>query len=110
MQQRRRYERVAFYCPVHLTALPNGPAVPGWTFDISVGGVGLVAETWLECWQTVSVRFHLNCGSSEGVDEDVLGRVAYCQAEDECNRIGIEFSDTVRESTHPVLTRKIDNL
>ena len=42
--------------------------------------------------------------------EDVLGKVAYSRADEDGNRIGIEFLETIRESTHPALTRKLNNL
>jgi hypothetical protein len=108
--EQRRYERVAFYCPVDLTVLPNGPAVPGRSFDISIGGVGIITQIALERGQSVSVRFHMHNGASESKDEDILGRVAYSRADEDGDRIGIEFLATVQEAAQPMLARKLNNL
>lgn len=110
MNGKRRYERVAFYCPVQLTVLPDGPDVPGNTFDISLAGMGLAAEVFLERGQDVLVRFHPAKGSPPDKDESVLGRVAYSRADEGGNRLGIEFVKPIRESTQPSLTRRLFNL
>ena len=96
MLEQRRYERVAFSCGLQLTALPSGPTVPGRSFDISVGGVGITSDILLNCGQTVRVRFHLHDGSNEWTVEDVLGRVAYSYADEGENRMGIEFLETIQ--------------
>jgi hypothetical protein len=106
----RRYERVAFFAPLELIVLPNGPNVPGRSFDISIGGVGISTQIMLPRGQTVCVRFHFQNGDNGGIDEDVMGRVAYSRADEDGDRLGIEFLETVRESSQPVLARKLDNL
>ena len=58
----------------------------------------------------VRVRFHLHSATGEVVDEDAVGRVAYCQSQEDDNRLGVEFLETVRESTQPALTRAINHL
>jgi hypothetical protein len=110
MQEQRRYQRVNFFCPLHLTALQSGITVPGRCFDISIGGVGMTTGISLERGQMVRVRFHLHSDAGKVLDEDILGRVAYCQAQDEGNRLGIEFLDVVHESTQPLLNRTINQL
>ena len=110
MLEQRRYERVAFCCGLQLTALPSGPTVPGRSFDISVCGVGITSDILLNCGQTVRVRFHLHNGSNEWTDEDVLGRVAYSCADEGENRMGIEFLETIQESTKPALAHKLNAL
>jgi len=110
MQEQRRYQRMDFFCPLHLTVLQNGFMVPASCIDISIGGVGLIARISLERGQMVRVRFHLNPESGEARDEDIVGRVAYSQAQNDGNRLGIEFLDTIRESTQPVLMRTINHL
>jgi c-di-GMP-binding flagellar brake protein YcgR len=110
MFQQRRYERVAFFCPLHLTVQPDGPTVPGRSFDVSLGGVGICAGVLLERGQTVRIRFHLHNGSTKYIDEDIMGRVAYCRADEEGNRMGIEFLETIRETTQPALARKLNSL
>ena len=106
MLGQRRYERVAFYCPLQLTVLPNGPAVPGRSFDISIGGVGITTEIALE-------RGTIRPGPippakrsrPRAIDEDILGRVAYSRADEDGDRVGIEFLETIQESTQPELAR-----
>jgi hypothetical protein len=110
MMQQRRYERVAFFCPLHLTVLQDGTMTPASAIDISIGGVGATAPLSLERGQTVRVRFHLANGSGGRIDEDVLGRVAYSRADEDGNRVGIEFIEPIREANQPVLTRTINNL
>jgi hypothetical protein len=101
------YECVSFFCPLHLTVLPNGPVVSGNSFDMSIGGVGVTTTTALERGQLVRVQFHLPNGAPEAIHEDVLGRVAYCRADENGDRAGIEFLETVDEATHPELARKL---
>ncbi len=40
----------------------------------------------------------------------MLGRVAYSRADEDGNRIGIEFLETIRESAQPLLAQKLNNL
>jgi hypothetical protein len=101
---------VAFFCPLHLTVQPSGPTVPSRSFDISLGGVGLTTEVPLERGQTVRVTFHLNHNGSEEVDEDILGRVAYAKADEDGIRMGVEFLETIRESSYPALAKKLNSL
>ena len=110
MVEQRHYERVAFYCGVQVTVLPNGPTASGMSFDLSVGGVGITADILLNRGQTVRVRFHLHNGSNTWTDEDVLGRVAYLCADEDGNRIGIEFLKTIQEATKPALAHKLNTL
>jgi c-di-GMP-binding flagellar brake protein YcgR len=110
MIERRRYERVAFFCPMHVTVMPDGIAVPARSFDISIGGVGLTTQIELKRGDTILARFHLRNGGVEEIDEEVMGRVAYCQADENGNRIGVEFCATIQESKQPALAHKINNL
>ena len=110
MTGQRRFERVAFFCPVQLTVLPDGPTVPANSFDINAGGVGVTAAVFLECGKDVRVDFHIRNGSIEKTDECVLGRIAYSRADENGNRIGIEFLESIRKSAHPGLMRKLNML
>lgn len=110
MLGRRRYERVAFFCPVTVFALPDGPVLSGRTFDISLGGVGVTTERMLERGQSVRVRFHVQNESDEAVEEDVIGQVAFSRADEAGDRMGIEFLQAVHESMQPILTYKLNNL
>jgi c-di-GMP-binding flagellar brake protein YcgR len=110
MLGRRRYERMPFFCPVTVSVLPDGPALSGRTFDISLGGVGITAQRMLERGKTVRVRFHIQNGSDVAVDEEVMGRVAYSRADEDGDRAGIEFLQAVNDSMQPMLAYKLNNL
>ena len=106
----RRYERVAFYCRLQLTVLPNGPVVPGNSFDISIGGAGISTSVLSQRGQQVSIRFYLRNGTRQEVHADVLGQVANCRSDETSNRIGVAFLAEIREAAQPVLARKINSL
>ena len=110
MLAQRRYERVAFFCPLQLTDLRNGTTVPASSFDISIGGVGLTARMALVRGHPVRVRFRLRHESNGEIDEDVLGKVAYCRSDEDGNCMGIQFLEVIRESTQPVLARRLNSL
>ncbi len=107
MQEKRRYERVAFFCPIRLSILPDGPDLPANSFDISIGGVGLVAPISLERGQEVDVHFGLKNRCGQPAEESMMGRVAYARADEGGNRIGIEFLRTLQLESHPLLARKL---
>jgi hypothetical protein len=110
MMGQRRYERVSFFSPLQLTVLPDGPTVPGSSFDISIGGVGVITEIMLDRGQDVCIHFQFSNGAKATIEEDVLGRVAYCRADEDSNCMGIAFLRVIREATQPVLTHKLDRL
>ena len=110
MLERRRYERVDFYCPVHLTVEPDGPTIPCQSFDISLGGVGLSLPVSLERGQAVRVCFHLRSGADNTTDSTVAGHVAYTKADEDGVRVGIEFLSAIQESNQPALARKLNQL
>lgn len=110
MYERRRYERVEWYCPLQLTALPDGPVIEGESFDVSLGGVGVATNVMLQRGQAVKILFHIHNGAKPSVDEEVLGRVAYSRADEDGNRLGIEFLEPIRESAFPALAKKLNDL
>jgi c-di-GMP-binding flagellar brake protein YcgR len=110
MQWQRRYERVPFFCPVEVTVLPDGPTVPGYCFDISLGGVGITLNIVLEPGQDVCIAFQLRHGSAKCVTESVWGRVANFKSDDDCNRVGIEFLGGISHLHHLQLTTTIASL
>ncbi len=110
MTGQRRYERVQFFCPVKLTVLPDGPTVQANSFDISIGGVGLHSSLFLERGEDVLVHFNIADGSRGSVEESALGRVAHSTADENGNRLGVEFLQTIRESIQPRLTKTLNRL
>ena len=109
MSGQRRYERAAFFCPIKLTLLPDGPAVKASSFDISLAGVGLMAPLFIERGKNVRLDFHLK-KENEYVEETVLGRVAYSRADENGNRLGVEFLEPLKETSQPELVKKLNSL
>jgi hypothetical protein len=75
--------------------------------------VGVTANIMLERGQAIRVAFRLQVGrngSAETIEEEVFGRVAYSRADEDGDRIGIEFVETIRESNQPVLAKKLNSL
>jgi c-di-GMP-binding flagellar brake protein YcgR len=110
MHEKRRYQRVPFFCPLRLIVDPSETPMAASSFDISLGGVGLYTTTALNRGQMVRVQFLLRDRQGIIVEEEVQGRVAYCMADESGNRMGIEFSETLRESAQPALTQRVNQL
>jgi c-di-GMP-binding flagellar brake protein YcgR len=104
---RRRFERVQFFCEVQLTALPEGKVFPGRTLDISLGGVGLVMQAALKPGQMVAVSFLLRDKSGAEIGNRVLGRVVNLRADADANLIGVEFVEPLSQSGNPRLFSKV---
>ena len=105
----RHYQRVPFFCKATLTVLPTGTRVEAYSFDISLGGVGLEVPVACPCDSPVRVAFFLKGPGGERV-EQVPGRVTYVKADESGTRIGIEFQESVQESTHPALAHQLQSL
>jgi c-di-GMP-binding flagellar brake protein YcgR len=110
MIEQRRYERVAFFCPLRLSVLMDGRAMSANSVDISLGGVGLTTTASLQQGENVFVRFQLKDQEGKPVEETALGRVVYARADENGNRIGIEFLEMLTESNQPLLSRKLNRL
>ena len=110
MSEKRRYQRVAYFHRVDLTVLPNGPTVEGHAFDISIGGIGVTTALWLDRGKEIGIRFRFANGDNTPIEEIILGRVAYSKADEDGNRLGIEFAEVVKAANQPVLARTIDAL
>ncbi|HEY1602006.1 MAG TPA: PilZ domain-containing protein [Pirellulales bacterium] len=107
MNERRRFERVPFFCDVSLTALPDGPTFEAHSFDISLAGVGLAAPRALAPGCMVTLSFTLRDGSGKETVNKVSGRVARCDADADVNRLGVEFLEPLSASASPQLMRRI---
>jgi hypothetical protein len=110
MIAQRRYERVAFFCPLRVAVLPDGPVVAANSIDISLGGVGFTTAASLQQGQSVAVRFQLKDKVGRPVEEVAMGRVAYARADEDGNRVGVEFLETVRDADQPLLSKKLNRL
>ena len=100
-----------FFCPLQLTVLPDGPTVPGKSFDISLGGVGITADIFLERGQSVVIRFQL--------EEPIGTKPSRRACWDESPTRGPTRTATasassswrpIRESAQPAVGAKINNL
>ena len=110
MVNRRRYERVPFYCAVTLTAPPEAAEVAARTIDVSLGGVGLACPTAPAVGRVVTLTFHLGRGGGPTVAERVAGRVANVCCDPDVNRIGVEFAAPLDRAANPALVRAIEEL
>jgi c-di-GMP-binding flagellar brake protein YcgR len=103
----RRFERIAFFCDVALTVLPDGPTVEAHSVDISLGGVGLVTQASVGTGQTVAMAFSLRDESGKTIVNRVMGRVVHLRAEPDANRVGVEFLETLSPSVSPQLSKRV---
>ncbi len=110
MTFQRRYQRVAFFREVTLRMSASGETLSAHSFDASLGGVGLVTMVFLERGEAVGVGFHLKNVDGQPVVEEVLGRIAYCRADESGNLVGVEFVKPVQSATYPELTRTLLDL
>jgi hypothetical protein len=110
VQAQRRYQRVAFFRELTLTSLAGGQSAPARSFDVSLGGVGVAAAVSPPRGELVRVGFHLKDAAGRPLVENVTGRVAYAQADENGNLLGVEFLEPIRPSTHPELTRELQNI
>src|SRR5262249_41378611 len=105
--ERRRFERVQFFCEVQLTALPEGKVYAARSLDISLGGVGLVVQASFKPGQIVAVSFLLGDKLGAEIGNRVMGRVANLRADADANLIGVEFDEPLNHSANPRLFRKV---
>ena len=107
---RRRYERVPFFCKATLTVLPHGRPVVSRSIDISLGGAGIVTSGRIELGQQVALAFYLRNNRQQEAVEEVVGRIVHLRAEEDGNVVGVEFLQPLEESSTPLLTRKMLNV
>jgi c-di-GMP-binding flagellar brake protein YcgR len=102
--ERRRYERVDFFCRLEVMLYPQGTAVEGHSLDLSLGGMRLITGNRLAVGQTIEVCFLLRERSSD-VRERALGKVVRVEFDVGDQVAGVEFLDPLREQSHPRLIR-----
>ena len=110
MESRRRYERVQFYCDIAMTPLPEGQTVPAYSFDLSLGGVGVMADVALPRGHLVRLDFHLKDRQQNSITETILGNIAYSKADEDGNRLGIEFLEPIHQTAAAELTRRLQEI
>ena len=110
MMNRRRFERVEFFSEACLTVLPQGPTSIVRTFDLSLGGVGLVTQAGLQRGQFVAIAFRVKPTAGRAFGKRIIGKVVHLVADADANRVGIEFSEPLSERDHPELVKKLMSL
>ena len=106
MTDRRRFERVQFFCEVSIAILPDGPTISAHSVDVSLGGAGLVTQVAIELGQSVALSFSLGNQSGEEIENRVMARVVNFRADPDVNHIGVEFLELLSHSRNPHLLKK----
>jgi c-di-GMP-binding flagellar brake protein YcgR len=106
MIERRRYERVNFFCEVTLCVLGGTPVVSR-SVDISLGGVGIATQARVEPGQPVMLTFHLQNAQQQEIVEEILGTVVHLRAESDGNILGVEFLQPLDLSRNRELLRRV---
>jgi c-di-GMP-binding flagellar brake protein YcgR len=107
---RRNYTRVPFHKSVTVEALPDGPTIEARTIDISLGGVGITCRAAFSKGQSLAVVFRLDDRKLGACVERVPGRVVNLVADEGCNRVGVEFAESLHEAKFPALSRAVARL
>ena len=107
MIERRVYERVPFFCDIAMTILPAAQVVEAHSYDISLGGVGLVTVASVRAGAMVGLAFSLRDKTGKSVVNQVNGRVVRCDADLDGNRLGIEFLTPLNAATSPQLMKRV---
>jgi c-di-GMP-binding flagellar brake protein YcgR len=91
--ERRAHDRRTFRSTAHVL-LPGGKTVDVRTFDISVGGLGIIASANPPIGVVIALRVHVPQRSKGVTSIDVHGKVACCVhgAAEGGFRIGLAFS------------------
>ncbi|MDX2037804.1 MAG: PilZ domain-containing protein [Isosphaeraceae bacterium] len=109
MQERRRFERVPYFCRLTVEPLPSGPASEAYAVDIGLGGVGIASTQRLEVGQAIAITFHLNVGGSPAT-ERTIGEIRNIRFEEGANRVGVEFRGPLDRSLNPLLVKVIERI
>ena len=107
----RRYQRVPFFCKATLMILPAGTPVDAYSFDISLGGVGLDAPVSCPRGTAVRVSFYLKgLGRRTRRACPGTGRVCEGRRERQSNRhrvprvrSGVDSTGIVASITEPLI-------
>jgi c-di-GMP-binding flagellar brake protein YcgR len=102
--ERRRFVRVPFYASVKVTP-SDGRAIEARSFDISVGGVGLIGTPAPGVGQVIQMEFSVVVRPGVVTVEAVLGRVMHVK-DIGATALGVEFLDPLDDRT-PALLGKV---
>lgn len=87
----------------------SGRVVRARTIDLSLGGVGLVTTGTLVIGEYVTIVFPFPVPPAKRSTE-VLGRVVSLLADDDANRVGVEFFEPLSVSRAPNLARRLQEI
>jgi c-di-GMP-binding flagellar brake protein YcgR len=108
--EKRRYERLNFYCDLIVTTMPEGESFSASSIDLSLGGVGVSSPRFLNRDQIVKIDFHLRDENHREIVESAMGRVAYSRSDEDGTRLGVEFLQLLQENDNPALAKRLQRL
>lgn len=97
-----------FFAGVTVTLSPCGRTIEARTFDISLGGVGLICPTMVAVGQILSMAFRLADRSGGAVIEVVHGRVCHSRSDEGATTVGMQFLSPLGRRTTPILVARIE--
>jgi c-di-GMP-binding flagellar brake protein YcgR len=107
MKELRQYERVGFLCKLEITPIPGAKPQPARSLDLSLGGVGAMTQAVFPVGQIVTVTFFLRDSVGGEVQDPVVGRVAHFGADEDANRVGIQFLQPLSDTEHERLVNRL---
>lgn len=110
MMERRRYERVSFFCRVTIAAPPGSAPFEAQCVDISLGGAGISSRRLVPVGQFVAIAFHLKTPAQKEIVEQVFGKVVRAVSDIDGHHLGIDFAEPLEAGRNPELCRKIERL
>jgi c-di-GMP-binding flagellar brake protein YcgR len=110
MEERRRYERVSFFCRLTIAPISGGPAFEAQCVDISLGGAGIASRKLVAVGQLVAITFHIKTARQQDVAEQMFGKVVRVVSDIDGHHLGVDFVEPLRSAQTPELCRKVERL
>ena len=105
--ERRQYERVPFSCDLTIEDLGNGRRCKGCSINLSRGGIGFYADSFLATGAHVGI--HLWVDRTEGRRPvELLATVRWARVEDRGAVLGAEFDCALTPAEQPLLCVFLD--
>jgi c-di-GMP-binding flagellar brake protein YcgR len=110
MFEKRRYERVSFFCRVTLAPMSGGSPFEAQCVDISLGGAGISSRKLIAAGQPISVTFHMKNAAQKDVAEPVFGKVVRVVSDIDGHHLGVDFVEPLQATRNPELCKKVERL
>jgi c-di-GMP-binding flagellar brake protein YcgR len=110
MEERRRYERVSFFCRLTITPVSGGTPFEAQCVDISLGGAGIASRKLVAVGQLVAISFHIKTPAQKEVVEQIFAKVVRVVSDIDGHHLGVDFIETLRAAQNPELCRKVERL